>query len=50
MKEKALEAKIVDLERKFKTVASLCQVIDSRVTSRVEASTFALNIYMFGTS
>lgn len=49
-KEKALEAKIAALEAKFKTVASLGQVTESRVTSSAGTSTSAPDIYMFGAS
>ena len=49
-KEKALEAKIAELEKKFQTVASLGQVGDSRVVSRGGTGTSTSDIYMFGAS
>jgi len=49
-KEKALEAKLAELEKRFKTVASLGQVTDSRVLSRGGTDTSSSDIYMFGAS
>ena len=49
-KEKALEAKLAELEKRFKTVASLGQVTNSRVFSRGGADTSTSDIYMFGAS
>ena len=49
-KEKALEAKIGELEKRFNIVASLGSVTDAKWTSRVGAIEPSTNPYMFGAS
>lgn len=49
-KEKALDAKIAALETKFKTVASLGQVTESKVSPSAQAHTLDPEVYMFGAS
>ena len=47
-KEKALEAKIGELEKRFNTVALVCQITNAKWTSRVGATEPRTDPYMFG--